>query len=571
VDLNLAVYQTDRVRGLLGLARTLKTLPTECRDLREFATMAVLIGGQEYGAPLVPPITHDGTLVAEHEVSPDCRTILTKGTDGTVRLWDVRTGRPVAVLRGSAEPVISWGFSPDGRSVYTDDWAGVIRVWNAANGTLRAQTVPRPTRYEVPRAGPFTGGYSRVNFTGDRLLTARKVYKPYYRYGPVELWDATTGKLITRLDSPTDRNTFPPHFEFAGDGRWVVATEGRSTLRICSAEDGRLLTRLTHAPTEHVRGVVAVSPDARWVLTLTYVDPDLYYRVWEADSWRVDPVAIRLRRGWRDFDQAEWAQYVTNDAFVINEKYRGLQVYQHGRAEAQAEFSHDFGRIPAERVGDLARLSSGLVVDIRTWQRLPLPPNRQFQPELARFAPDGRFVPHGFGANSLRYSEKVLDTFTDRLLPSEREPAGYIPGYGFISIDYRKSEGDLRVIRMTPLDVQADLLELWLQVALRGELGPDGSFVPWNEATWERKRQELAARPAPDPDFPFPGHVATDRLHWLRREFEEATDDADKLRLARDLLRRAEAAGDRTEAVRWRAEVAKRTPEVAPPPRAVVR
>jgi hypothetical protein len=162
----------------------------------------------------------------------------------------------------------------------------------------------------------------------------------------------------------------------------------------------------------------------------------------------------------------------------------------------------------------------------------------------------------------------LVDTLTDKAayVGDIGPQKGYLQGLGLVSIPPYQ-EGEIRIVLVTSLNLPADLVELWLQVALRGELGPDGSFVKWKEPMWEQKRQELAARPAPYPDFPFPGHVATDGLHWLRREFEEATDEADKLRLARDLLRRAEAAGDRTEAVRWRAEVAKRTPEVAPPPR----
>lgn len=91
--------------------------------------------------------------------------------------------------------------------------------------------------------------------------------------------------------------------------------------------------------------------------------------------------------------------------------------------------------------------------------------------------------------------------------------------------------------------------------------------MKWDEATWESKRQEFATAKQPYPDFPFPGYVATDKLHWLRAEFGEATTDAEKLRLARELLSRAEAAGDTAEAVQWRAEVRTRVPEIAPAPR----
>jgi hypothetical protein len=97
-----------------------------------------------------------------------------------------------------------------------------------------------------------------------------------------------------------------------------------------------------------------------------------------------------------------------------------------------------------------------------------------------------------------------------------------------------------------------DLLELWAQVAVRGELGEGGQFVPWDEAKWEAKRQELAAKPAPIPDFPFPGYVAMDKLHWLKQEYANANDAA-KPDWAAKLLARAEALGDKVEAARWRA------------------
>ena len=86
---------------------------------------------------------------------------------------------------------------------------------------------------------------------------------------------------------------------------------------------------------------------------------------------------------------------------------------------------------------------------------------------------------------------------------------------------------------------------------MRGELGPDGTFVAWDEAMWERKRQELAAMPAPYADFPFPGYLAKDRLHWLRQEYENAPE-ADKPRIKKQLYEKAHSIGDKAEAVFWK-------------------
>jgi hypothetical protein len=96
----------------------------------------------------------------------------------------------------------------------------------------------------------------------------------------------------------------------------------------------------------------------------------------------------------------------------------------------------------------------------------------------------------------------------------------------------------------------------------------DWPHPKWGEPTWKRKRQEFAAKPTPHPDFPFPGHVAKDKLLWLRHEYESASD-ADKPRLAKQLLDRAEAAGDKAKAVRWRAVQNRLAPELAPKPRVV--
>ena len=83
--------------------------------------------------------------------------------------------------------------------------------------------------------------------------------------------------------------------------------------------------------------------------------------------------------------------------------------------------------------------------------------------------------------------------------------------------------------------------------------------MPWTELEWEKKQQELASHPAPYSDFPFPGYLATDKLHWLRAEFGAAlwsNSERSELQtraLAEKLLRRAEEVGNTVEANRCRA------------------
>ncbi len=590
VDIDLTELSHSRT-GLLKLCRTrnaiekkleqfekLQTwqskneLTQPAENLRDSVTVAVLATGQDY-APLLSPITHDGQEVVARLLSPDKQTLLTLGRDRTARLWNAWTGKPLAILRQGNERVVNTGFSPDGKTVFTDDQTSVARFWDEPSGKFRAATEARSNRYKghekILLANPSNAlSLGAIDVGTHRLLTrgvieseSQTVHK-----GPIDLWDTATGRLVARLNSerPVD------HVQFANRWKWVIMDDGPSTLLVYSAQNGRLLAKLKHPEGEYISWG-GVSPNGRKIATRTMqhvkvgnladqVTWDV--REWDAETWQLRTVTTFIPNG-SDLS----LRYITDDAFALAWQ-NGSFVYRVGQHEPIAEFFHPpdvwFGdpmwtvALARTADGDLVHGANGQVYDARTWMRRVPPPGRKFHPDLARFAPDGRFV-----RTEMSEFGELVDTRTDKVLPIT-SAWHIVPGQGMISSDCE------RLIPPTSkLNLPAELLELWAQVAVRGELGPDGQFVKWNEATWERKRQELAAKPAPIPSFPFPGYVANDKLHWLRAEFNEAKTEADKLRIARELLRRAESAGDRVEAVRWRAEVDKRVPESAPPPRPV--
>ena len=78
--------------------------------------------------------------------SPDGQRLAAVVGDGSVHLWDVRSGRPHLALRGHAGPVTSLAFSPDGARLVSGSTDGTVKVWDAALGqeilTLRGHTAP---------------------------------------------------------------------------------------------------------------------------------------------------------------------------------------------------------------------------------------------------------------------------------------------------------------------------------------------------------------------------------------------------------------------------------------------
>jgi hypothetical protein len=63
--------------------------------------------------------------------SPDGSRLATASDDGTARLWDVASGKPLIVLRGHPAPVVAVAFSPDGSRLATAGADGTARLWVA--------------------------------------------------------------------------------------------------------------------------------------------------------------------------------------------------------------------------------------------------------------------------------------------------------------------------------------------------------------------------------------------------------------------------------------------------------
>src|SRR5262249_55160637 len=66
--------------------------------------------------------------------SPDGRRIVTASDDQTARIWDVASGKEIAILRGHEDSVNSAAFSPDGRRIVTASNDQTARIWDAASG-----------------------------------------------------------------------------------------------------------------------------------------------------------------------------------------------------------------------------------------------------------------------------------------------------------------------------------------------------------------------------------------------------------------------------------------------------
>lgn len=92
--------------------------------------------------------------------SPDGHTLYSVGDDGTLRIWDVATGRELRSIKAHEGRALSLSLSGDGTRLATGGEDGIVRIWDATMG--------KPMRELRVRSGEAEG----VSLSRDGLRLA---------------------------------------------------------------------------------------------------------------------------------------------------------------------------------------------------------------------------------------------------------------------------------------------------------------------------------------------------------------------------------------------------------------
>ncbi|WP_433361932.1 caspase, EACC1-associated type [Streptosporangium sp. CA-115845] len=197
--------------------------------------------------------------------SPDGKTLAVSETDGTIRLWDVATHRPIGTpLTGHQDVVPSVAFSPDGKTLASAGLDGTVRLWNVA--THRPIGAPLTGHSEFVWAVAFSpDGHTLASAGNDKTI---------------RLWDISAHR---QLGVPLTGHQGPVYtVAYSPDGRTLATAGDDKTLRLWDVATRRPLETPLTGHTGAIGGV-AFSPDGKTLAT-TAADKDV--RLWDVATRR---------------------------------------------------------------------------------------------------------------------------------------------------------------------------------------------------------------------------------------------------------------------------------------------
>jgi WD40 repeat protein len=199
-----------------------------------------------------PPCASAGHRLAACALVHGGRAVATSAWDGSLVLYDTRSGRELRRLESWDRPAFHLKASADGASLAAWDSRRALTRWEVPSGRRQPLTRELPTETEDVALSP----------NGRTLALADAV-------GAVRLWDAATGKELRRLTPPAPddgrgERAGGTSLWWTGDERGLAVAPGRAdTIGQYDLDGGSRATRLERPRAVRFRSARAFSPDGR--------------------------------------------------------------------------------------------------------------------------------------------------------------------------------------------------------------------------------------------------------------------------------------------------------------------
>ena len=293
-------------RNITQLKKLLRDCPADLRGWewrylwRQSDSSAATLHGHEDSVTAVACFA-DGTRVAS------------ASRDGSVRIWDLLTGKETMVLAGNGGGLEALAISPEGTYIAAGGHDHTVYLWNVATEEL-AGALPGHRNTVTALAFSPTGKclasggqddelivWDLATYTARLTLTGHEGEVNYAAFSPdgqtivsasaddtVRFWNGDTGAEIMVLHGHTARVTA---VVYSPDGTKVLTGGWDRTVRVWDAASGEEMRRLDHEDANV--NEVAFSPDGEHILSASYHS----IRIWSTDSGTLEGTILGHENG----------------------------------------------------------------------------------------------------------------------------------------------------------------------------------------------------------------------------------------------------------------------------------